>query len=79
MIVKKEKLDSFLDACISSGRHVETGLKLPQKEILEIEDALNKYNDSTAKTKIRKIVKETGGDIKTLEEEFPPKWITDEE
>lgn len=53
----KDKLKRFVDACISSGKYVETGLDLPQKEILEIEDIVNRYNDTTARTKIRKIVK----------------------
>ena len=57
MIVEKEKLKEFVDACISSGKYIETGLKLPQKDILEIEDIVNRYNDTTAKTKIRKVIK----------------------
>tara|TARA_R110002124_G_C8931286_1_gene512026 strand:+ start:1935 stop:2180 length:246 start_codon:yes stop_codon:yes gene_type:complete len=57
MIIAKEKLKDFVDACISSGKYIETGFKLPQKDILEIEDILNRYNDTTAKTKIRKVLK----------------------
>ena len=56
-MITKDKLKEFVDACISSGKYVEIGLNLPQKEILEIEDILNIYNDTTAKTKIRKVVK----------------------
>ena len=56
MTTKKE-LKEFVDACISRGRYVETGLNLPQKEVLEIEDIVNRYNDTTARTKIRKVVK----------------------
>jgi hypothetical protein len=47
----------FVEACISSGKYVETGLNLPKKYILEIEDIVNRYNDATAKTKIRKVIK----------------------
>lgn len=47
----------FVDACISSGKYVETGLNLPQTAILEIEDIIYRYNDTTAKTKIRKVIK----------------------
>jgi len=56
-MITKDKLKEFVDACISSGKYVETGLNLPQKEILEIEDIVHRYNDTTAKTKIRKVVK----------------------
>lgn len=51
-------MKEFIDDCISSGKYIETGLNLPQKAILEIEDILNRYNDTTAKTKIRKVVKD---------------------
>jgi len=56
-MITKDKLKEFVDACISSGKYIETGLNLPQKEILEIEDIVNRYNDTTAKTKIRKVVR----------------------
>lgn len=56
-MIELNKLRDFVDACISSGKYIETGYKLPQKSILEIEDILNRYNDTTAKTKIRKVVK----------------------
>lgn len=52
----KVNLKEFIDACIGSGRYVETGLNLPKEEILEIETILNRYNDSVAKTKILKIM-----------------------
>jgi hypothetical protein len=52
-LLKKE----LVKYCISSGKYIETGLNLSKKEILEIEDILNKYNDHTAKTKINKILK----------------------
>lgn len=51
------KLKEFVDGIISSGKYIEKGLNLQQKEILEIENILNKYNDTTARTKIRKIIK----------------------
>jgi len=57
IMIELNKLRDFVDACISSGKYIETGYKLPQKSILEIEDILNRYNDTTAKTKIRKVVK----------------------
>lgn len=50
-------LKVFVSSCISSGKYIETGLNLPQAQILEIENILNRYNDATAKTKIRKVVK----------------------
>lgn len=53
----KLKEKEFVKNCISSGRYIETGLNLSKKEILEIEDILDKYNDHTAKTKINKILK----------------------
>lgn len=56
-MIDKVKLKEFLDICISTGRYVETGLNLPQKNIIEIEDILNRYNDSTAKTKIKKLIR----------------------
>lgn len=51
------KQEDFLDICISTGKYVETGLKLPHNVTIEIESILNKYNDSTAKTKIRRLLK----------------------
>lgn len=57
MMKSNKKLNEFLDVCISTGSYVDTGLKLSEKEILEIEDILNRYNDTTARTKIRKIIK----------------------
>ena len=56
IMVSKNELKEFIDDCISTGRCVETTLKLTQSQILEIEDILNRYNDTTAKTKIRKVL-----------------------
>ena len=53
----KDQINEFLDACISSGRYVETGLNLKQELVLEIENILYKYNDTTARAKIRKLIK----------------------
>lgn len=52
----KTELKEFVDACINSGKYVETGFNLPHDKILEIEDILNRYNDSSARTKIRKLL-----------------------
>lgn len=46
------KVDNFIDDCISSG----SVSSLPHHTILAIEDVLNRFNDKTAKTKIRKIL-----------------------
>lgn len=46
----------FIDACISSGKYIEFGLKLSQKEILKIENILDQYDDDIAKIKIRKLI-----------------------
>jgi hypothetical protein len=51
----KTELKKFIDACISSGKYIETGFNLPHDKILEIENILNRYNDTTARTKIYKI------------------------
>jgi hypothetical protein len=56
-MITKNKLKKFIEDCINSGKYIEIGLNLPQEIILEIEDILNRYNDTTAKTKIRKIIK----------------------
>lgn len=50
--------NEFLDACISSGKYVKTSdnINLSQEQILEIEDILYRFNDKTAKTKIRKML-----------------------
>lgn len=49
----------FLDACISSGKFIQTSdeIKLGQNAIVEIENILMRYNDKTARTKIRKLIK----------------------
>lgn len=52
----KTELKSFVNDCISSGKCVENSFNLNKEQILEIEDILNRYNDTTAKTKIRKII-----------------------
>lgn len=55
-MISKTELRDFVDACISSGKYIETSFKLKQEDILEVEDILNRYNDTTAKNKIRKLV-----------------------
>jgi len=52
----KTELNEFLDMCISNGKYVETIFKLTQEQILVVEDILNRFNDKTARTKIRKII-----------------------
>lgn len=52
IVSSKIQEKEFIDACIGSGRYIETGFKLKQDQILEIEDILN-----VSKTKIRKILK----------------------
>lgn len=52
--------DFFLDTILSTGRYVATrgyGY-LPHVTILEIEDILNDSSDSTARRKIKKLIKE---------------------
>ena len=53
----KETINKFIEDCISSGKCVSTNINLSYENTLEIEDILNRYNDSTARTKIRKILK----------------------
>lgn len=53
----KEKINKFIEGCISSGKCVSTNIDLSHENTLEIEDILNRYSDSTARTKIRKILK----------------------
>lgn len=48
-------MKEFIDKCISSGK-VVSGYELSQEVILEIEDILNRFNDKTARTKIRKLL-----------------------
>jgi hypothetical protein len=53
----KIELKEFLDNCISSGSVImSNNIKLSHSEILEIEDILNRFNDKTARTKIKKII-----------------------
>ena len=54
--LKDDTLEVFINRCISSGKYIDGVLNLKQKQILEIEDILGRYNDSKAKTKIRKIL-----------------------
>lgn len=54
--LKGDILEIFINNCISSGKYIDGVLNLKQKQILEIEDILGRYNDSKAKTKIRKIL-----------------------
>ena len=51
----KESIERF----ISSGMvgHISNNVNLTQNTVIEIEDILNRHNDSTARTKIRKIFK----------------------
>lgn len=51
------KVNEFLDACISSGKYIDI-IELPYEATLEIEDILNRFNDKTARTKIRKVLKQ---------------------
>ncbi len=50
-------MKEFINDSISSGKVVENeNIELTQSVILEIENILNTYNDTTARTKIRKIL-----------------------
>lgn len=55
----KEQQKTFIDDCISSGKFVDydgvTDFSIDT--ILEIEDILNRFNDKSARAKIRKILK----------------------
>lgn len=52
-------MERFIDECISSGKVIEySKFILSNKTTTRIEDILNKHNDSKARTKIRKILKE---------------------
>ncbi len=53
----ENQFKDFIESCISSGKCIENNFDLSQKEILEIEDILNRFNDTTAKIKIRKIIR----------------------
>lgn len=53
----KEKIIEFLNDCISSGACVSGHFDLDHDAIIEIEDILNRYNDTTARSKIRKLLK----------------------
>ena len=56
-LMDKIELKEFLDNCISSGSVImSNNIKLSHSEILEIEDILNRFNDKTARTKIKKII-----------------------
>ena len=46
----------FINACVSSGKCVESDLNLTKEQVLEIDDIVNRYNDITAKTKISKVI-----------------------
>ena len=51
-------IEQFLDDCISSGRVVSDYLdKFEDEEIFKIEDILYRYNDTTAKRKIKALIK----------------------
>ena len=54
--MNKKELNEFVDACISSGKYIETGFNIPHDKILDIENILYRYNDTTARTKIRKVL-----------------------
>jgi len=51
--------DVFLDACISTGRCVEMfdEFLFTDEITFQIEDILHRYNDKTARTKIKKLIK----------------------
>lgn len=54
----KEQQKTFIDDCISTGKFVDYDevTDLSMDVILEIEDVLNRFNDTSARTKIRKIL-----------------------
>lgn len=52
-----ETLEEFIEDCISTGMCVENDFGISKQDELEIEDILDVCNDKTAKTKIRKILK----------------------
>ena len=52
-------MKEFIEDCISTGKCVENDLNLSHEVELKIEDYLNRFNDNTARTKIRKILKNT--------------------
>lgn len=55
--MNKTEMKEFINDSISSGKVVENeNIELTQSVILEIENILNTYNDTTARTKIRKIL-----------------------
>jgi hypothetical protein len=52
----KNKINEFIEACISSGKVIITSsdIKLSHSDIIEIEDILNRFNDKAATLKIKK-------------------------
>lgn len=55
-MITKIEINEFLDACIGSGKYIQTSFELTHEQIIEVEDILNRFNDKTARTKIRKIL-----------------------
>lgn len=55
----KEQEKEFIDDCISRGKFVdyEELTDFSQDIILAIEDVLHRFNDTAARTKIRKLLK----------------------
>lgn len=56
--VIKNRVNEFVDMCVSCGKYVESFFNLTDEHILKVEDIIDRYNDKTAKTKIRKLIME---------------------
>lgn len=53
----KSDIKKFVDNCIRVGKCVnQTRFNLNPAQVLSIDEILNNYNDTTAKTKIRRLV-----------------------
>ena len=57
--ISKIDFELFLDACTSSGCFIKThdNISLSHEVILELESLLDRYNDTKAKAKIKKLIK----------------------
>lgn len=51
----KAEFNDFLEDCISTGKCMDNYF-LTQEQNLEIDDILHRYNDTTARIKIKKII-----------------------
>lgn len=58
-MMTKEQEKQFIDDCIDRGKFVdyEDVIDLSYSKIIEIEDVLHRFNDSSARSKIRKIIR----------------------